>query len=66
MQATTSGYCGGKEKNPTYEQVSSGRTGHIESMQVRLPLLLSEYDVPYHSLCMFGIRECSLAVLTPA
>ncbi|MGW8193219.1 MAG: peptide-methionine (R)-S-oxide reductase MsrB [Desulforhopalus sp.] len=28
------GYCGGDEKNPTYEQVSSGRTGHIESVQV--------------------------------
>ncbi len=30
-----SGYCGGDEKNPTYEQVSSGTTGHLESVQVR-------------------------------
>lgn len=29
-----SGYTGGREKNPTYEQVSSGRTGHRESIQV--------------------------------
>jgi peptide methionine sulfoxide reductase msrA/msrB len=29
-----SGYSGGKEPNPTYEQVSSGRTGHMESVQV--------------------------------
>jgi peptide methionine sulfoxide reductase msrA/msrB len=29
-----SGYCGGKEPNPTYEQVSSGTTGHLESVQV--------------------------------
>jgi len=28
------GYCGGDEKNPTYEQVSSGRTGHLESVRV--------------------------------
>jgi peptide methionine sulfoxide reductase msrA/msrB len=28
------GYSGGDEKNPTYEQVSSGRTGHIESVRV--------------------------------
>jgi peptide methionine sulfoxide reductase msrA/msrB len=28
------GYSGGDEKNPTYQQVSSGQTGHIESVQV--------------------------------
>lgn len=32
--SVTSGYCGGTEKNPTYEQVSSGKTGHMESSQV--------------------------------
>ncbi len=30
----TAGYSGGDEKNPSYEQVSSGRTGHIESVRV--------------------------------
>jgi methionine-S-sulfoxide reductase len=29
-----SGYAGGKEKNPTYEQVSSGMTGHVEAIQI--------------------------------
>jgi len=29
-----SGYAGGDEKNPTYQQVSSGRTGHTEAVQV--------------------------------
>lgn len=29
-----SGYCGGKEKNPTYQQVSNGQTGHAESVQI--------------------------------
>lgn len=29
-----SGYTGGQRPNPTYEQVSSGATGHIEAIQV--------------------------------
>lgn len=37
VTATVSGYMGGRTKNPTYEQVSSGRTGHAEVVQV-------EYD----------------------
>jgi peptide-methionine (S)-S-oxide reductase len=32
--SVTSGFSGGPEKNPTYEMVSSGRTGHAEAVHV--------------------------------
>jgi peptide-methionine (S)-S-oxide reductase len=34
VTATLSGYAGGEEQNPTYGQVSSGRTGHTEVIRV--------------------------------
>lgn len=37
VSATVSGYTGGTVENPTYQQVSSGGTGHYEVVQV-------EYD----------------------
>jgi peptide-methionine (S)-S-oxide reductase len=32
--STTSGYAGGRVANPSYEQVSAGGTGHLESVKV--------------------------------
>ncbi len=34
VKSVTVGYTGGQKANPTYEEVSSGTTGHAESIQV--------------------------------
>ena len=34
VSATISGYTGGKKTNPSYQEVSSGSTGHAEAVQV--------------------------------
>ena len=34
VQQAVSGYAGGTKAGPTYEEVSTGRTGHAESVQI--------------------------------
>ena len=42
----TSGYAGGNEENPSYDEVSSGQTGHVESVQVAYdPKVISYNDL---------------------
>lgn len=42
VETVTSGYSGGNVKNPSYEQVCSGKTGHAEAIQIRFdPKIIS-------------------------
>ena len=34
VKSVTTGYAGGEKDNPTYEEVSSGQTGHVEAVKI--------------------------------
>jgi peptide-methionine (S)-S-oxide reductase len=34
IEGIVSGYTGGTKENPTYEDVKSGKTGHVEAVQI--------------------------------
>lgn len=54
VTATISGYTGGHVSNPTYEQVSSGNTGHVEAVMVKFDPSRVSYekllDVFWHNI----------------
>jgi peptide-methionine (S)-S-oxide reductase len=42
--SVTSGYAGGTAKNPTYEQVCTGTTGHVEVVQIAYDPAKTSYE----------------------
>ena len=58
--STTSGYIGGHKAKPTYKEVSSGRTGHTEAVEVVFDPKLIDYkdllDVFWHNIDPYDAR----------
>ncbi|MFP4162879.1 MAG: peptide-methionine (S)-S-oxide reductase MsrA [Chitinispirillaceae bacterium] len=53
VKRVTAGYTGGHVENPTYEQVTSGRTGHREAVQV----VFDPREVSYETLLEIFWRQ---------
>lgn len=43
VKSVVSGYAGGTKKNPTYEEVCSGKTGHAEVVQIAFNPKIASY-----------------------
>ncbi|HZX49726.1 MAG TPA: peptide-methionine (S)-S-oxide reductase MsrA, partial [Candidatus Paceibacterota bacterium] len=44
VQSVTSGYAGGSMENPSYQQVSSGHSGHVEVIKIEYDPAVLSYD----------------------
>lgn len=44
VKKVVSGYMGGHVENPTYEQVKSGKTGHLEVVQIEYDSTIISYE----------------------
>jgi len=52
VEKTTVGYAGGKTKNLTYEQVCTGKTGHVEAVQIIYNPKIMTYEQLLETLWM--------------
>ena len=61
VTSTTSGYIGGRKDRPTYEEVSSGGTGHAEAVQIAYDPKKVSYqkllDIFWHNIDPFAVSS---------
>ncbi len=62
VEEVISGYSGGKEANPTYEQVGAHQTGHAESVEVYYNPSVVSYAILISVLfsCLFRVTMLKL------
>jgi peptide-methionine (S)-S-oxide reductase len=57
IKSVLPGYSGGQVKNPTYEQVCTGGTGHAESIQIEFdPKVRFEKNTCFHAITTLNRR----------
>lgn len=59
VQKVESGYAGGPTKNPTYENVCSGKSGHAEVCRVYFDPNVIQYSSTVPPIQLFFISSCT-------
>lgn len=62
VQKVESGYSGGLNKNPTYDDICSGKSGHAEVVKVQFDPKIISYESINHSMQQFYIFLCTCMI----
>lgn len=59
VQKVESGYAGGQAKNPTYESICSGKTGHAEVCRIYFDPNIIQYSSTFRLTQLFFTSSCT-------